>query len=75
MKIIEELSNGDTFEVGGEKYLLSADFKKNGTRSAIALNTGVTKWFGPNEIVNALPLFYLDEEQNIVPVKHIEKDG
>lgn len=73
MKYIEELTPGDVFELDQKNYLLSSDFKSNGNRSCINISTGQFQWFAGNTIVQICPIYKLDKENNIIPIKPTEK--
>lgn len=69
MNYIEELVNGDTFLIKEERFIASTDFKKNGSRLCISLDDGSHRWFGPSEIINKISVYYIDNDNNIVPIK------
>lgn len=69
MKYIEELNPGDSFSYENRQYLLSSDFKSEGSRLSVSIVDGNSRWFKGNEIVNVLPLFTLDKDNNIIPIK------
>lgn len=69
MKYIEELIAGDTFEIENKFFLLTSDFKKNGSRLAFSLQDGSAKWFNSQAIVESLPVYRLDNDNNTVPLK------
>lgn len=73
MKYIEELEIGDCFIVDNITYLLTCDFKSNGEKLCFCLSTGLPKWFEPSIIVNLNPIYYLDENNAIIPVKETKK--
>ncbi len=73
MKYIEELSAGDTFEVESQHYIVTCDFKSSGHRSCINLKTGQPKWIDPTVIVDHCPIYTLDKDNNIIPLKITEK--
>ena len=73
MKYIEELSNGDCFEYDRSKFLLTADFRKNGDRLAYSVIDGTAKWFNSQSIVDICPIYTLDNNNNIIPVKTTTK--
>lgn len=75
MKYIEELSYGDTFLYNQELYLLTSDFKNNGSHLAIKCSSGFPCWLSSQAIVETSPIFILDKEQNIVPVKTISSQS
>jgi hypothetical protein len=69
MKYIEELSNGDCFDYDGAKFLLTADFRKNGDKLAYSASNGTAKWFSGQTIVEICPIYTLDNNNNIIPIK------
>lgn len=73
MKYIEELHSGDTFLESNSIYLLTCDHKANGDRLCFCLSNGLPKWFGSSTIVSQNPIYYLDSENNIVPIKESKK--
>ena len=68
MKYIEELQNGDCFEYQNKKFLLTADFKKNGSRLAYSLTDGSAHWLESNTIIEICPIYFLDKDNNICPI-------
>lgn len=74
MKYIEELNAGDSFQVDNNIYIITSDFKKNGDRNCIDLSSGSPRWISPNTIVDICPVYILDTENNITPVKPTKKD-
>jgi hypothetical protein len=71
MKYIEELCPGDSFELNKSLFLLTSDFKKNGERLAISMTNGSSKWMASDCVVDTVPLFYLDANNNTLPIKHV----
>lgn len=74
MKYIEELCGGDCFSHNNIMYVLTKDFKSNGSRSCYSLVDGSSKWFNANDIVNETQIYTLNEGNTIAPVKIIEKE-
>lgn len=72
MKYVEELSAGDCFINKDDSYLLTNDFRKNGARLAYSLTTGFCRWFDANTIVDLLPIYGLDSDNNFYPIKPME---
>lgn len=70
---IEELKNGDCFFLDLACYVLTTDFKKNGQRLAVSLNDGSMRWFEGSTITENNQLYYMDKENNIIPIKPTEK--
>lgn len=73
MKYIEELSIGDTFSYNNNIFILTSDFKKNNDRSCVCLTTGQPRWFKSEDVVEACPIYTMDKDNNIVPMKVTEK--
>lgn len=74
MKYVEELNSGDCFIHNNLYYLLTTDFKKNGNKLAYSLLSGTPLWLDSKEIVNLSPVYTLDNENNIIPIKETPKD-
>jgi hypothetical protein len=74
MKYLEEIKPGDCFEYKENKYLLTYDFKNNGNRLCYSLVDGSGQWFDPNIIVEILPIYALDNNSNIYPIKISKKE-
>ena len=71
MKYLEELIPGNSFRENDELYLLSTDFKfKDNKKYFFCLNmkTGFPKWISASTVVNNEPLFFIDNEQNVVAI-------
>lgn len=71
MKYIEELCAGDTFQSDNKFFLLTCDFKKSGAKLAFSLQDGSAKWFDSQTIVEAMPIYRLDNDNNTIPLKII----
>ena len=69
MKYLEELEPGDCFEFENNNYLLLLDYKKNGDRCSAMLSNGSTRWLKPDSIVDICPVYTLDQDNNILPIK------
>lgn len=69
MKYLEEINPGDIFSIDNIHYLLTIDFKKNGSRLVYRLDNGSPAWLAGNSLVQISPIYYLDKENNIVPMK------
>lgn len=70
---IEELDNGDCFASSGELFIVTTDYKKDGSRSSVNLNSGASRWFKADTIVNKISIFYTDNESNIIAIKELSK--
>jgi hypothetical protein len=75
MKYLEELESGDTFTLDNQHYLLTCDFKKNGSRNCILLDNGQSRWLESNTIVNFNPIYLLDKDNNVIPIKPTKTDN
>lgn len=71
MKYIEELLAGNTFSKDNKFFLLTSDFKKNNSRLAYCLTDGNPTWLNGSDIVDELPIYYLDDANNVAPIKPI----
>lgn len=69
MKYIEELDSGNIFSYNDNVYLLTIDFKKNGSRLAFSIKDGTPSWFKSECIVEQISLYTLDSANNITPLK------
>jgi hypothetical protein len=74
MKYIEELSSGDSFLYEDKPYFLTSDFKSNGQRLSYSLKDGFAKWFKNTDIVDLMPVYRLDNDNNIIALKETKKD-
>jgi hypothetical protein len=74
MKYLEELNPGDSMELNNEYYIVTSDFKNDGSKMCVSLKTGFCRYLKPDAIVNSLPLYFLDKESNVVPIKPILKE-
>lgn len=73
MKRLEELIYGDAFELEGKNYILTPDFKSGGKKMCIDLKSGSVTWIKQEEFVNHKPIYILDEDNNIVALRPMEK--
>lgn len=73
MKYIEEIQPGDCFEYKDNKYLMTYDFKNNGNRLCYSLEDGSGQWLESNTMVEIFPIYGLDSNNNIYPIKVTEK--
>jgi hypothetical protein len=69
MKYIEELTLGDTFSYKDNIFVLTSDFKSNGSKLCYSLVNGSASWFAGQTIVEHSPIYVLDKENNTIPVK------
>lgn len=75
MKYVEELNVGDCFEFEKNFYIKMVDFKQNGTRCCANLKTGCVRWINENSIVQINPIYTLDKDNNIIPMKVTNKEN
>lgn len=71
MKYIEEINAGDTFLYNNQLFILSTDFKNNGQRMAINFDSGFPTWLNGETIIETIPLFKLDKDNNIIAIKNV----
>lgn len=74
MKYLEELNSGDGILLNSEYYVISSDFKNDGSRMCISLKTGFCRYIKADTIVSHVPLYALDSDSNIIPIKRVEKE-
>jgi hypothetical protein len=72
MKYLEELSPGDCFEFQNNNYVVLLDYKKSGQRCCAMLSNGSTRWLNPDAIVDISPIYTIDKDNNIIPIKPTE---
>lgn len=68
MNYIEEIKPGQAFNKDNHIFVLTTDYKKDGSRLAVSAEQGDLRWFKPNEIVNTAPIFKLDEDNNVIAI-------
>lgn len=73
MKYIEDLSPGDTFEYKNSIYVLTTDFKKNSDKMCVNLKTGSSIWLSGSTLTDISPVYTLDSNNSIIPIKPSEK--
>lgn len=72
MKYLEELRYGDIFIYKKDRYILSSDHKKYDQKTkhmAISIKDGTIKWFLSDDLVEAIEIYYRNDEGNILLVK------
>jgi hypothetical protein len=74
IKFIEELESGDAFELDGKSFIITSDFKKNGDRLGIDINTGNSRWMKSDLTINHIILYAMDSNSNFMPIKEIKSD-
>lgn len=75
LKYLEELSHGETFKHEDKIWLTTTDFKKNGQRLCYNVENGFAQWFDSTIITEILPLYYLDKDNNVIPIKQYKKQN
>lgn len=78
MKFIEELKPGECFKLSEDFFIVSGDYKKSKEgilRSCIEIKTGLSKWLKDNEVIEPTPIFTLDRDSNIIPIRETEKEN
>ena len=73
-KFIEELNSGDSFETEGKRFLLTSDYKKNGSRMLTDIDNGSCRWFEADCHVSLISLYIMDSNSNFMPIKEIQSD-
>lgn len=73
MKYVEELFIGEFFNLNGEFFVNTQDFKKNKSRLAINLKTGVGQWMSHDSMVESIDLYTLDKDNNFISIREREK--
>jgi hypothetical protein len=73
MKYLEEMLPGDGIYINSEYFVVSADYKSNGDRMCVSLTTGFCRYLKSDAIVEPSPLYSLDKETNIIPIKPTAK--
>ena len=74
MKYLEEISNGETFKLDNSYWLLTSDFKANGKKLCYSLLNGNAKWLDSNTIIEVSPVYTLDKDNNILPIKEYKNE-
>lgn len=73
MKYIEELENGDSFVYNQTPFIITTDFDKKRCRLCVDLSSGMHRWFDPDTMVEHNPIFSLDKDSNIIPIKETKQ--
>jgi len=74
MKYLEELLIGDCYTHSGKQYIITTDYKKNGSRLCICLIDGTTYWAPSDLMIDPIDIFTVDKDSNIVAIKERKKD-
>lgn len=75
MKYLEELNIGESFFFEDQVWFLTSDFKLNGDKLCYNLANGFPKWINSSSIVEVTPIYYMDKDNNITPIKIYEKQN
>lgn len=75
MKYVEELECGDTFLYQNQIYLLTSDFKSNGSRLCYSLKNGQSLWLKNDTMIDHNPVYLLDSENTIIAVKNTKNQN
>ena len=73
MKYLEELDIGECFAFDNNIYINTQDFKKNKSRLALNVKTGIGRWLSHETMVDLVDLFIMDKDNNFMPIKEREK--
>lgn len=78
MKFLEELTGGDCFKLDDLYFLLTRDYKSGkdiDSRNCISIKDGSPRWIKTNTMVELVPIFTLDSNSNIIPIKETPKEN
>lgn len=75
MKYLEELDCGECFEYNSAHFILTHDFKKNGDKLCIRLDTGFNQWLKSDSMVKITDIFTMDKDNNIIAIRERVKDN
>lgn len=78
VKRLEELLPGNTFSDADNYFIVTSDYRSRKTGRdlcCVNLKTGNIKWISAAEFVEVDPIYILDKENNIVPLKKTEKEN
>lgn len=76
MRLLEELSGGDVFNVDNIYFLLTTDFKTGKTndfKRCVSLSDGSSRWIDSSTVVDNIPIFTMDHNSTIIPIKETKK--
>lgn len=74
--MLEDITAGDAFYFNKECYIATCDFKTgkvNDLKKCISLKNGFSKWIDISTLIEIVPLYTIDTEGNIVPIKETKK--
>lgn len=72
---VEELFPGDSFSINNEIHILTHDFKKDSSRLAIAIHSGISKWFKPETIVKKTDLYIINQDNHFVKIENVNTNN
>jgi hypothetical protein len=77
MKFLEELSPGECFEFEKNFFILTKDYKTNKQQEKLSacvdIKDGNSRWISGGAIIDLVPLYTIDLENNIIPIKESKK--
>jgi hypothetical protein len=65
---VEEIPCGRTFVFSDELFLITSDSKKDGSRLCISMQNGNSRWLKPNLVVKTISLYFINNDNNFLPV-------
>lgn len=74
MNHIETMFGGETFDYKDQIFVSTSDFKKNGSRLCVNLKDGSMKWLEPSTLVTKNPIYLIDKDNEIIPIRITEKN-
>lgn len=78
MKFLEDLNSGDCFKFEDAFFIVTSDFKlgkHTQARSCVSLKNGTFRWIDANAMIDHIPIFSLDKDSNIIPIKETKSDN
>lgn len=73
MKYIEELKPGDCCSIEQVTWIVTCDYKRDGSKLLINLSNGQPRWMDANAVCSIVQIFRLDTENNtFIPFKTYE---
>lgn len=72
MKYLEELEPGMLFSFNSQYWILTSDFKNNGSRMCVSVTNGFPSWISSNSSVEQIDGYFLDNTNNLVRLRHNE---
>lgn len=75
MKYLEEIEPGTVFMYQNQEYLATIDFKKNNDRLCVLLKDGSMRWLSPNESVETISIYKMDNVNNLIDLKPTKKES